>query len=201
MLVRIFCSASYNRFAGLYSTRENISDWPCCSINLDSHIILFCYNLCNWLVCILKKKNTTVHLAQDFHTWLLVSALCNIMSLCFPISIHCSKRMNDTEDEFIWCDILFVFTHLLHTSFCFLCCLQCLTRESHYYFSLIITIFYISMSLLQCSFEKIPIDFKRHWNCLDASGISNNTVTTPTPPLYTLSLLGLHSSPYLPIKC
>lgn len=134
MLVRIFCSASYNRFAGLYSTRENISDWPCCSINLDSHIILFCYNLCNWLVCILKKKNTTVHLAQDFHTWLLVSALCNIMSLCFPISIHRSKRMNDTEDEFIWCDTLFVFTHLLHTSFCFLCCLQCLTRESHYFF-------------------------------------------------------------------
>lgn len=118
------------------------------------------------------------------------------MILCFPISIHWGMMMNDTEDEFIWCDFLLVFTNLLYTSFCFL---QAFTKDRHFFFPLLP--FYTHSwvwSSVTWNLWKAPIDFKRHWKWplyrLYASGLPNATIS-PTPPHRALYYISLKASP------
>lgn len=96
MLVGTFCSVSYNRFPGLHANKEHFSLTVLFyKFGFPNHLILSTFETD------LFAYKITVHLAQDFHSWLLVSALCSVMNLCSSISIHYSKMMNDIEDVFI----------------------------------------------------------------------------------------------------
>lgn len=179
MLVRTLCSASYNRF----------------SINLDSQTILFCQSL----------KQISLHIKSQF-IWHRISipgclsVLCAVLWTSVPPLVFTAARWWTTLKMCLSDVISYLSSPIYYIPhFVSFVVFSLLPRKTPNFF------FMITTFCISSFFEKIPIDFRTHWNWplwrMNVSGMPNAAVPPPTHPLWFLSLLGFHTLSALPIKC